>query len=157
MNETTFDSKIREASRLYLPGSTFFKFHDMATKGIPDIAITFAAITSWLEDKYWRKRDTLKKVVHDAVQVQTVIDLGARACFVIFKESPKGTGIFTGLQIRHALESGDESGLVFHPDYDLRLVMNWIAQNSLFHCDRKIDYVKRNPFAGVRRSGSAKR
>jgi hypothetical protein len=156
MKETSFDSKIREASKLYLPGSMFFKIHDMATKGIPDIAITFASITSWIEDKYWRKRDTLAKVVHDAVQVQTVIDLGARAAFVIFKESPAhSVGIFTGQQVKRAL-SGDEE-LIFQPGYDLRLVMNWIAQNSLFNCDRKIDYVGRSRFAGLRGNRPAQR
>jgi hypothetical protein len=124
-----FHSKIREASKLYLPGSTFFKFHDMATKGIPDIAITFAAITSWLEDKYWRKRDTLKKVVHDAVQVQTVIDLGKRAaCFVIFKESPKGTGIFTADQVQDALDGKRE--LVFSPGFDYGLIIRWLRKNA---------------------------
>jgi hypothetical protein len=47
---------------------------------------------------------------------------------VIFKESPKGTGIFTADQVQDALDGKRE--LVFSPGFDYGLIIRWLRKNA---------------------------
>lgn len=102
MDEASLKAQLCAALRK-LPHSKVIRHEDIFTAGVPDISVTYAGHTTWLEVKHLKKS---KRVPKNSVQLITAIELAraGRCRYVLYFES-----------------KGDRQTVIVHP----RLVHLW--------------------------------
>lgn len=60
MNEATLKRKLVDALKEAMPGAVIFRHEDRFTAGIPDLSVTYADRTVWVEVKYSRPGKSAK-------------------------------------------------------------------------------------------------
>ena len=74
MNEAYLKKRLKEALKKALPGCVVVRHEDKFSAGVPDMSVTWAGVTSWVEVKYQR---TGRKVPPTALQELTLVGLAA--------------------------------------------------------------------------------
>jgi len=94
MTEATVVQKIMKGLRSSLPRAVVFKHADLSTAGIPDISISYAGRTTWVEVKLLRPNETRSQTnAHfDRLQLATarLLDRQVRALYLIAFPGPSG-------------------------------------------------------------------
>jgi len=78
--------------RLHLPGAVVFRHEDHFTAGVPDISITNAGHTTWIEVKIARNGKIRSKGIQK-LTAQKLAMAGAKTLFVIFEDDGTATYI----------------------------------------------------------------
>ena len=63
MDESTLTSKLVRDFNTGLPGCVVFKHFDVATNGMPDLSVTWARCTLWVEVKYCKGKTRATQIV----------------------------------------------------------------------------------------------
>jgi len=87
VTEATLKSKLVKTLKETLPGAVVFRHEDKITAGIPDISVTWAGYTTWLEVKHANPRVRSREI-----QFIIVKDLAAAgSCFyVVYARDARG-------------------------------------------------------------------
>ena len=98
MDETYITGEVMKRAPRIIRGAKVLKHCDKATSAIPDVSMSWAGFTAWIEMKYLRKRDTLKKIV-DMDQLIMCNELATttdgRCWIVVYEEDPRQMTIWT--------------------------------------------------------------
>lgn len=97
MTEASVLSALIAVLRSRFPGAVIFKFHDISTKGMPDIAMTWNGFTTWIEVKLLKKGTSLKDC-SEPLQLHTMTSLARqsedRAVYVVYDAVNKTTALY---------------------------------------------------------------
>lgn len=63
INERNITEKLMERLRADLRGAVVIKHADSFTAGVPDVSVSIVGSTNWIEVKYLRAGDSLRKVI----------------------------------------------------------------------------------------------
>jgi hypothetical protein len=133
MNEASICRDIVTDLKKAFPRAIVYKLHDLSTAGIPDIVVTFAQQTFWIEVKFFTANETLKSVSKhfDRLQLANMrlLETQGKAFYLIaMQRRAKGTAM--------ALWSPATVALILdtypHPEETLRPESDYI---------RTMDYV----------------
>lgn len=91
VNETYITGQVMKRAKSILRGSVVLKHCDKATSAIPDISIAYLGPTAWIEMKYLRKGETIKRII-DMDQLILCNELATmtegRCWIVVYEEDP---------------------------------------------------------------------
>jgi hypothetical protein len=90
MNEADLKSKLVKFLRKKIPSSVVFRHEDKLTGGVPDISVTYANTTTWIEAKFIRGRITFSDTGLQRISMQRLDYAGKRAFYVIWREDDFG-------------------------------------------------------------------
>lgn len=97
MNETYITGQVMKRAKGILRGAVVLKHCDKATSAIPDVSISYLGPTAWIEMKYLRKGEKLKKII-DMDQLIMCNELATttdgRCWIVVYEEHPRRTSIW---------------------------------------------------------------
>ncbi len=98
IDERSITTKVMDATEDNLRGAVLLKHADRSTIGIPDFSVSWMGATFWVEMKYLRKRDTLKKInkTEQLVQChQLSVVTGGKCWVLVYEEEPRQVTVWT--------------------------------------------------------------
>lgn len=75
-----------------LTHATLLKHNDRSTSGIPDFTVAWFGPTFWIENKHWKKKETLKGINHTEQLIlchQLAISTMGRCWISVYRDEPK--------------------------------------------------------------------
>jgi len=89
VNEAYLKRALKDALRVALPGCVVVRHEDKFTAGVPDLSVTWAGVTSWIEVKYERKGRLAKLTALQEKALQDLAMAGAPAYALTYAERGK--------------------------------------------------------------------
>ena len=116
MNEAYLKKRLREALAEVMPDCVVIRHEDKFSAGVPDLSVTWAGRTAWVEVKYARTGRPARTTALQDLMLKRLASAGAPALLVTYAEPRRGQ---PGRATRVVRYAGEETGWALASDqYD---------------------------------------